>query len=87
MLPFALSSLQGTEATLFGFGAGGGHGAGGVEEVAEGEEALGGGARSVQLDLEADAPVEGRWVGCVHALIIPMMMRVRTGAEFAPSLK
>jgi hypothetical protein len=58
---------------LFGFGAGGCHGAGGVEEVAEGEESLGGGARAVQLDLEADASVEVCRVGGVHALIIAMV--------------
>ena len=81
MLPFALSALQGAEAALFGFGAGGGHGAGGVEEVAEGEESLGRRARAVQFDLEANAPVEGFGVLSVHALIIQWVMCVRTVTE------
>ena len=77
LLPFALSAFQGAEAALFGFGAGGDHGAGGVEEVAEGEESLGGCARAVLLDLETDAPVEGRWVGRVHAGMVFAMRRIR----------
>ena len=80
-LPFSLSALQGAEAARVGFGSGGGHGAGGVEEVAEGEESLGGRTRAVQLDLAADAPFEVLRVGRVHARIIPVPTRARTVTE------
>src|SRR5688572_33278522 len=74
LLPFALTAFQGTTSARVGFGAGGGHGAGGVEEVAKGKETLGGGARAVQLDLESDAPLERFCIGRVHEFIIPMVV-------------
>src|SRR5687768_2663242 len=59
LLTFALTSLVDCALALLGLGARGGHGMGGIEEVAEGVEALGGGAGAVQFDLAEDASLEG----------------------------
>ena len=63
LLPFLLADGQGEEAALTGFWAFGRHGAGGVEEIAKGEETLVGRAGAVDGEVLEDASVEKSGVG------------------------